>query len=216
MTVPESVDPELDCSQCEGKYHDIKDGKLNNHKDHQGLYKNDWAYTYLNHHLVSSVKDSGRYLACSTRIFVDEAQCTLNFGIKSNRGLYENMVEKALINIIFEPHSCPKESLRFRPYSNNIILLVIKEGHYTGPFGIGSPHIRLEHFDVILHVKCCTLTCANPRSNDTVECVTSFAKMKYQTKSGCKLIRCFWNNFWNFVPYWITDSIVHYNIHPVL
>ena len=60
---------------------------------------------------MSSVKDSGRYLACSTRIFVDEAQCTLNFGIKSNRGLYENMVEKALINIIFEPHSCPKESL---------------------------------------------------------------------------------------------------------
>ena len=41
MTVPESVDPELDCSQCEGKYHDIKDGRLNNHKDHQGLYKND-------------------------------------------------------------------------------------------------------------------------------------------------------------------------------
>ena len=70
--------------------------------------------TYSNRHLVSSVKDSGRYLACSTRIFVDEAQCTLNFGIKSNRGLYENMVEKALINIIFEPHSCPKESLKFR------------------------------------------------------------------------------------------------------
>lgn len=72
--------------------------------------------TYSNRHLVSSVKDSGRYLACSTRIFVDEAQCTLNFGIKSNRGLYENMVEKALINIIFEPHSCPKESLKFRRY----------------------------------------------------------------------------------------------------
>ena len=40
MTVPESVDPELDCSQCEGKYHDIKDGTLNNHKGHQGLQKN--------------------------------------------------------------------------------------------------------------------------------------------------------------------------------
>ena len=37
MDVPESVDPDLDCSQCEGKYHDIKENQLLNYKDHQGL-----------------------------------------------------------------------------------------------------------------------------------------------------------------------------------
>ena len=36
MDVPESVDPDLDCSQCEGKYHDIKENQLLNYKDHQG------------------------------------------------------------------------------------------------------------------------------------------------------------------------------------
>ena len=40
MIVPESVDLELDCSQCEGKYHDIKNNQLLNHKDHQGSCKN--------------------------------------------------------------------------------------------------------------------------------------------------------------------------------
>ena len=39
MIVPESVDLELDCSQCEGKYHDIKNNQLLNHKDHQGSCK---------------------------------------------------------------------------------------------------------------------------------------------------------------------------------
>ena len=37
MDVPESVDLDLDCSQCEGKYHDIKDNQLLNYKDHQGM-----------------------------------------------------------------------------------------------------------------------------------------------------------------------------------
>ena len=40
--------------------------------------------------------------------------------------------------------------------------------HLSATFDLGLNQNRLQHFYMILHVKCCTLMCVNQLSNDTV------------------------------------------------